>query len=135
MDVVRMEIVCDDPAHSGRPRIVDTFTYAPNVETGEMQWRWDALRKMGGGKRDPITGLRDWVEDRPSHRTVRSDHPDGVRRVRILCKGHSDIGMPWDELLVRYLDPARRAGLVRIPIRQIVSSRTNPTRRRNHGSA
>lgn len=129
MSVFTVTIVCDDAAHA-RHRPVDTFEYAQHRDTGEWQWFWLVVRKVGGGKRDPDSGLGEWMEKEPSHRTVRFGYADGIARVRLRCKGHADVGMPWPEFVDRYLEPCRANGVHAVPLRVIVSTRTNPTRRR-----
>ncbi|TQM62580.1 hypothetical protein [Humibacillus xanthopallidus] len=126
----RVTIVCDNKAHArGRP--VDTFDYAQHRDSGEWRWFWVVTRKIGGGKRDPQTWLGEWMEEQPSHATVRDDFTDGVARVRLRCKGHAEVGMPWPEFVARYLEPCRENDVHSVPLQVIVSTRTNPTRRRD----
>ena len=128
MSEFHVEILCDHPSHGDRPRIIDSFLYAAHRDTGVPQWFWEITRKLGGGKRDRLTGLGEWMEKDPSHRTVLEDG-DG-RRLRLRCKGHADVGMSWEEFVSRYLEPCRANGMSSVPVRVVVSAQTNPTRRR-----
>lgn len=130
MKAFTVTILCDHGTH-GRPRSIETFDYAQHGDTGEWQWFWAASRKTGGGKRDAFTGLGEWMEPKPSHATVREDFDDGIARVRLRCKGHADVGMPWGDFITRYLEPCRANDVRTVQVRLIVSSRTNATRRRD----
>ncbi len=123
-----VEIVCD---RHDRRRVVDTFAYAQHRDTEEMRWFWLSSKRIGGGgKLDRATGLHaDWMEPGPSRMTVREDLEDGVPRVALRCRGHGDVGMPWSEFVSDYLEPVRLHDRHEIPLREIVSKRTNPTRR------